>query len=338
MGSFDLQSSQVLEHFKGEIDLGGDWSVGVIYGASGTGKSTISKQIFGDDYFSGFEYSSACVLDDMPGERTVEEITSTFNSVGFATVWSWLKPYSVLSTGEKMRVDLARCILEGKTRIVFDEYTSVVNREVARIGSAAIAKAIRRQNKQFVAVACHSDILEWLEPDWTFCTDTMTFERRLLRRPEIRLDIFETDIKSWEAFKKYHYLSSDLNRSARCFVGAIDEELVCFFAVLHFPHPKEKRFKRGHRLVVLPDYQGVGIGHRFCSEIARLYTQQGFRFVITSATKSLYKQRSRDPNWLVSRIGRTSAIRGDGDKSLSKSLSRSLSNRKITFSYEYVGG
>ena len=31
-------------------------------------------------------------------------------------------------------------------------------------------------DKKFIAVSCHKDILEWLEPDWTFCTDSMIFE------------------------------------------------------------------------------------------------------------------------------------------------------------------
>jgi ABC-type lipoprotein export system ATPase subunit len=329
MGSFDLQTNKVLEHFKGDIDLSGDWRLGVIYGASGTGKSTISRQIFGDDYFSGFEYRSSCVLDDMPKEKTTEQITSAFNSVGFATVWSWLKPYSVLSTGEKMRVDLARCILDGKQRIVFDEYTSVVNREVAKIGSTAIAKTIRKQKKQFVAVACHSDILEWLEPDWTFCTDTMTFERRLLRRPEIKLDIFESDVRAWEVFKKYHYLSNELHRAAKVYVAAINQELVALCAFIHFPHPHERRFKRVTRLVVLPDYQGIGIGNLFCTEMAKRYKEEGFRPIITTVLKSLKLDKM---GWVRTRIGRA---KPEGNTSSLRGIV--MSSSKHTFSYEYIG-
>ncbi len=52
--------------------------------------------------------------------------------------------------------------------IAFDEFTSVVDRNVARIGSAAIAKGIRKHQIlcRFVAVTCHYDILDWLTPDW----------------------------------------------------------------------------------------------------------------------------------------------------------------------------
>jgi ABC-type dipeptide/oligopeptide/nickel transport system ATPase subunit len=192
MGNFDLQSEKAIEHFKGEINLEQDWNIGVIYGASGTGKSTIAKELFQKDYIDTFKYGDEAIIDEMPKECSVDLITSAFNSVGFGTVWSWLKSYEVLSTGEKMRVNIARAILEKRNLIVFDEYTSTVNREVAKHGSFALQKAIRKMNKQFIAVSCHKDVLEWLEPDWTFCTDDMSFKntRGLLRRPEIKLEIF----------------------------------------------------------------------------------------------------------------------------------------------------
>jgi len=173
-GKFDLQSEKIEERFIGEIPIENkEWNIGVIYGNSGTGKSTIAKKLFPDSYVKGFDYKSQSVIDDLPGN--VDEVTKILNSVGISSPPSWLKPYEVLSNGEKMRIDIARAILENKSPIVFDEFTSVVDRNVAQIGSFALQKAIRKQNKKFIAVSCHSDILEWLQPDWAFCTDTMTF-------------------------------------------------------------------------------------------------------------------------------------------------------------------
>lgn len=178
-GAFDLQVENIVEKFEGEIPIENlDWNVGVIYGASGTGKSTIAKTLWPDEWFLDFKYQASSIVDDMPKDVTVEQITRMFNAVGFATVWSWLKPYAVLSTGEQMRVNLANALLQKKDLIVFDEFTSVVNREVARAGSIAVAKAVRRCKKKFIAVTCHSDVVEWLEPDWTFCTDSMTFVKK----------------------------------------------------------------------------------------------------------------------------------------------------------------
>ena len=156
-----------------------DWKVGVIVGRSGSGKTSIAKQLFPDAYTKGFEYKSKCVLDDFPEGLETSEITRMLCSVGFASPPDWLKSYDCLSQGEKMRVDIARALCMPQKTIVFDEFTSVVDREIAKVSAFAISKAVRRQkDKQFIAVTCHYDVVDWLDPDWVFCTDTMEFDRK----------------------------------------------------------------------------------------------------------------------------------------------------------------
>ena len=108
---FDVKPEHSSEHFVGNITIPEKWNIGVIVGGSGTGKSTIAKELFGDKMVGQLKYSAASVIDDMP-DIGVNEITKMFYAVGFGSVPSWLKPYSVLSNGEKMRVDLARALLE----------------------------------------------------------------------------------------------------------------------------------------------------------------------------------------------------------------------------------
>lgn len=167
---FDIQNNHAKEHFIGDINYPDKWQIGVIVGGSGTGKSTIAKELFGDKILQ-FEYKNNSVIDDMPNVP-FEEISKMFYSVGFGSVPSWLKPYSVLSNGEKMRVDLARAMLTNDF-VVFDEFTSVVDRQIAQTACIAINKAIKKTQKKFVAVTCHYDILEWLQPDWVFDTNEM---------------------------------------------------------------------------------------------------------------------------------------------------------------------
>jgi ABC-type ATPase with predicted acetyltransferase domain len=155
-----------------------DWQVGVIVGRSGSGKTSIAKQLFPDDYIRSFDYTNKCVLDDFPQKMETNEITKMLCSVGFASPPDWLKSYDCLSQGEKMRVDIARALCLEQPLIVFDEFTSVVDREIAKISAFAISKAVRRSKKKFIAVTCHYDVVDWLDPDWVFSTDTMEFSRK----------------------------------------------------------------------------------------------------------------------------------------------------------------
>lgn len=168
------------KRFKGSLSTEDfDWQVGVIVGRSGSGKTSIAKQLFPDAYIQGFGYKSKCVLDDFPEGLETSEITRMLCSVGFASPPDWLKSYDCLSQGERMRVDIARALCLPQKDIVFDEFTSVVDREVAKVSAFAISKAVRRQKeKRFVAVTCHYDVVDWLDPDWVFCTDTMEFSRK----------------------------------------------------------------------------------------------------------------------------------------------------------------
>lgn len=172
MSDFDVKIEHSNEHFEGNINIPEKWNIGLIVGGSGTGKSTITNELFKDNIITKFDYNDKSVLDNMPENIETKDIEKMFYSVGFGSVPSWLKPYKVLSNGEKMRVDLARALLE-KDFIVFDEFTSVVDRQVAQTACIAINKAIKGTNKKFIAVSCHKDIIEWLQPDWIFDTDNM---------------------------------------------------------------------------------------------------------------------------------------------------------------------
>jgi ABC-type lipoprotein export system ATPase subunit/GNAT superfamily N-acetyltransferase len=308
IGKFDLQSEHIIEQFKGSIDIDDNWQIGLIVGKSGTGKTTIAKQLFPESYITNFEYNKETVLDDMPENCSVEQITSAFNSVGFSSPPSWLKPYSVLSNGQKMRVDLANAILSDKDLFVFDEFTSVVDRNVAQIGSFAMQKAIRKTNKKFIAVTCHFDVEDWLLPDWVFDTDTMTFrkcEGQKKNRPDIKFEIFSTSDKTiWKMFAKHHYLSHTHNNAANVYIAIINDNIAGFLSVLHLPN-KDPRIKKVHRLVVLPDYQGAGFGIKFLNEIGKIYKSQNWRFTIVTSSPSLIYTLKNMKQWKCHHFGRT---------------------------------
>ena len=173
MADFDVKKEHLNRVFEGVLDIPQKWQIGLICGASGTGKSTIAKDIFSTWGGNNQEFNAKSVIDDMPKTATVTEIEKMFYAVGFGSVPCWLKPYSVLSNGEQMRVCLAKALLSSD-KVCFDEFTSVVDRNVAKTLCMALNKCLKKYpQKQFVAVSCHKDIIEYLQPDWIFDTDTM---------------------------------------------------------------------------------------------------------------------------------------------------------------------
>ena len=342
MGTYDIQNNNIEENFKGSLELPEKWNVGLIVGKSGSGKSTIARELFGDKLIQNYEYNSDNILDDMPKGISVNEICKALSSVGFSSPPSWLKPYSVLSNGEKMRCDIARAMLSNDDMFVFDEFTSVVDRNVAQIGSFALQKAIRRNDKKFIAVTCHYDVEDWLIPDWVFNTDDMTFrindvETQKKNRPTINVEIYETKNKEyyWRIFRKYHYLNHSFNKAARVFICTYNGNVCGFCAALPFPHPKRKNVWKEHRTVILPDYQGIGIGTKFTNFIAERFKKDGKSYISTTSNPSMIFARKSDPKWIVTRIGR--AGKGSETGFQNKNKKGSTSNDRITVSFEYIG-
>ena len=73
INNFDLDVDHIHEHFTGNIAIEDvEWNVGLIVGSSGTGKSTIAKECFGDYYIKGYEYKARAVIDDMPKEKALK--------------------------------------------------------------------------------------------------------------------------------------------------------------------------------------------------------------------------------------------------------------------------
>lgn len=180
---FDLTDSRVTERFTGEIVYPEQWKIGVIVGPSGSGKTTLIGELYKDHVvsFSDSDYTHKSVLDDMPSNRSVEEITKMFAMVGFSSVPCWCKPYHVLSNGEKSRVDIARALLSDDDLIVYDEFTSLVDRTVARTICIALEKCLQHIDKKAILVTCHYDVQDYLSPDWVFDTNTMS-----MREPKVR--------------------------------------------------------------------------------------------------------------------------------------------------------
>lgn len=254
-----------------EADFPDQWNIGVVVGPSGSGKTSIGKVIFGGenkihDYHTGWADDKPIIDCIAPG-GDFNEVTGALANVGLGDVPAWLRPFRVLSNGEQFRAGLARIVCEKPSEIVIDEFTSVIDRQIAKIGSQAFQKAWRRNNPngKVVLLTPHYDILEWVQPDWVIDTKTKTFSKERLRRPEINLDIWKVDSSYWRFYKPHYYLDLPEPVAAEHFIGTVDGELACHVVVC----PKfESGGYRCTRLVTMPEWQGAGVGSRFLNFIA----------------------------------------------------------------------
>lgn len=284
-----------------------DWKLGIIVGPSGSGKTSLGRQLFGPDALWQPEWpQDAPIVDAILPGGDFDAVTGALAAVGLGTVPTWLRPYPVLSNGEKFRADLARVICEAPAQVVIDEFTSVVDRQIARFGALAFQKGWKRTGGQCVLLSCHYDILEWAEPDWVFDTSTGEFSRRLLRRPSFELDIRQTDASYWPLFKPHYYLDLPLPVAAQYFVGLVDGEPVCHLAMCTKNLGKGKgAFEgRGTRLVVMPEWQGAGVGMRFLNAVCELWRRGENRWsnpvtsVFHTSHPGMCAALRRDPKWV----------------------------------------
>ena len=274
------------------------WNVGLIVGPSGSGKSTIMRHTFGEP--TQPTWNNASVIDDFSASHSLDDIAAACSAVGFNTIPAWLRPYHVLSNGEQFRVTLARQMLDtpADEMVVIDEFTSVVDRQIAAVGANAVQKWARKNNRQFVGVTCHYDVLDWLQPDWVIDAAKQTFEWRSVQpRPRIEVEIRSVPYETWHLFSPFHYLTSELNKAARCYAAFVDGVPTAFAGLLHRPHPKVDDIMGVSRLVTLPDWQGLGLAFVLVDALGAAYKSAGKRLRTYPAHPALIRSFDRSTKW-----------------------------------------
>ncbi|KJZ07565.1 ABC transporter ATP-binding protein, partial [Marinomonas sp. S3726] len=306
-----------------------DWSIGVVVGPSGSGKSSIGKALWKGKALYKPEWEKRVpIIDSITPNGDFNTVTSALASVGLGSVPAWLRPYEVLSNGEQFRADLAKVICERPEQVVIDEFSSVVDRQIATIGAGAFQKAYRRTGGQAVLLTCHYDVLEWLEPDWVYDTATGEFLRGCLwRRPKIEMQIHQTNWQFWPTFEPHHYLKLPHMIAATNYVATVNGELVAHVAFSTRPGLVEAR---ACRLVVMPEWQGAGVGLKFLNAICEMWRQGKNRYdkpmptLFHTSHPGLCAVLRRHPKWT-----QVSANLYGGSKRKSR-LSISASTKKKT--------
>jgi ABC-type Mn2+/Zn2+ transport system ATPase subunit len=334
-----------IHRFHVDADLETPFDVGLIVGASGSGKTTLAKHIWGDECFRDMLDMSKPVIDQFPKDWNYDDCATALAGVGLTQVPCWIRPAHTLSNGQRSRAEIALQMArpENDGIIVIDEWTSVVDRTVAKVMSYCIAKHARRtEGRRIVLLSCHYDVTEWLQPDWIIdCNKQQYSDRRSVRRSreeQLQFDIREVGRDTWPYFSKYHYLSDKLPGGVIFTFGLFhgDEQVGFQCFANYVPHRKNSRSPmklHSNRTVIHPDYVGFGMGMTLIDQTSAIMLGRGFDIWAKFTSTPVYKAMSRNDNWKLMDIQRAMKTVVGGNM-LRKSGFR---EQVKTFSFRYVG-
>jgi hypothetical protein len=343
--SLDIDSKKKSVHeLSVTADIETAFSVGLIVGSSGSGKTSLARKIFGDNCFAerGFNHYEP-IIDQFPSEMSYDECAEVLSGIGLTSVPCWIRPFSTLSNGQAARAMAALSVTKSDGLTVLDEWTSVVDRTVAKVMSHCVQKFVRRSQKSIVLLSCHRDVAEWLQPDWVIDCNDASFHRRLLqpRTEQLEFTVREIHKNTWPNFSKYHYLSERLPGGKLYLFGlfhGVDQVgFICYASYMprRRGQPDTYHF---NRVVIHPDFAGMGLGIRLVNETARLMRQHRVKIMGKFSSVPMFRSMVKDLHWRLRGIDRVIGKMPGGkcDRTTAPGGGGFRTNVK-TYSFEYVG-
>jgi ABC-type ATPase with predicted acetyltransferase domain len=303
----DVKKKSIHKLEVNNINIPKEWSIGLIYGASGSGKTTLAKHLFGQNIFDCSLDENKSIIDQLPKEYTYEDCANILNGIGLNSVPCWIRPIKTLSNGQKARAEAAYLMCK-QDFICIDEWTSVVDRTVAKAMSVCLHKFAKKHNKQIILLSCHYDILEWVMPDWLIDCNKQEFKLPLSddfffqEREKLEFTIKEVGRESWKYFSKYHYLSENLPAGKIYLYGIYhgDNQIGFQCFANYVPHKlNTKVIYHSNRTVIHPDYNGLGLGIKLINETSKLLKQKiDCRIMAKFSAIPIFKAMKKQPNWV----------------------------------------
>jgi Fe-S cluster assembly ATPase SufC len=339
----DVQKKSI-HHVKIDIDLDNDFNVGVFLGASGGGKTTLAKQIFGNEIFDIKLNEDLPIIDQFDQKYSYDERANMLSGIGLTSVMTWIRPIKTLSNGQKARAESAWLMSSTKDLIVIDEWSSVVDRTVAKVMSHCVQKFARKFKKKIILLSCHNDVLDWLDPDFIVdCNKQDFIDRRLLssderrRKEQLEFTIREIDKSTWKYFSKYHYLSDKLPVGKIFIYGLFHKNdqigFQCFANYCPHKDKSKKMIYHSNRTVIHPDYAGLGLGIKLINKTSKIIYNKGFRVFGAFSSTPVFKSMTKQKDWVLRSISRDILDRGG-----SSSNKNYMRTKVKMYSFEYVGG
>lgn len=347
--SLDINSEEKARHELSVFaDLKTPYHIGLILGASGSGKTTLAKAIFGNDCFDVAFDASRPVIEQFPEKWTYDECAAALAGIGLTAAPCWIRPMATLSNGQKARAEAALLMSQqAKSTICIDEWTSVVDRTVAKVMCHCLQKYARKSRQRVVVLSCHYDVVDWLNPDWVIdCNKQDYLDRRSMvgthkRSDQLCFTIREVERESWKYFSKYHYLSKTLPGGKiynfglfhgnnqigfQCFAAYIIGDMQTYFS---------------NRTVIHPDYAGLGLGIILINETSKIMVKRGFKVKAKFSSTPIYRSMVKNELWKCTKINKPIKKQFVGkvkNKSEKESLIRSakIRSKVTTYHFDFV--
>lgn len=155
---------------------------------------------------------------------------------------------------------------------------------------------------------------------------------------QVSIDILPVKgVRVWPHFAPYHYLS-DVYRGHHAWLFVIDGDPVAFTSIIRMPNGKVKNAWREHRTVVLPAYQGMGIGPRASDwtahHVCTILAPEG-RYFSKTVHPRLGGYRENSPLWLGTRHNRETVNKSArGEQKIHKGH---IWANRTSYAHEYIG-
>ncbi|MEN7436454.1 hypothetical protein AAGV27_15010 [Bacillus velezensis] len=146
-----------------------EFQIMYLTGMSGSGKTSMLNYFKEEYSFTepDIEFDSEKPIIDTIGKDT-ENALFLLNLVGLGEAFLYIKPYKVLSDGQKYRYKIAKIIESGQKVWCIDEFCSFLDRTTAKIVAFNTQKIARKLGVKLIVATAHDDLKNYIQADYVF--------------------------------------------------------------------------------------------------------------------------------------------------------------------------